>query len=299
MSELLNRESRIIVGDIQIHSALELREGKAVRQGLDVAFSVERTRTREPNKAEITIWNLNGNNRARLQRLAKDARASVQAGYKGRIGEIFLGTIIDVRSTKERADWVTTIEAADGGRALRTARVNESFPAGTSVAKVLEKIAGRLGVGIGNASRAKLATAALRFGDRVASREFVQGTVASGSASDEFTRILSSCGLEWSVQGEEIQVLDRGGSLERPPVRLAAPSILSDGTGLIGSPEVGKDGIVKARALLNPDIVPGRLVEIESREVLRSLFRVVRASYVGNTAGQDWYVDIEAKERGA
>ena len=295
MAELLNRVSRITIDDILIHSELELREGKGVKQGLDVRFSVERTRKREPNKATVEIFNLNPDHRGEVAALPKDAQLIIEAGYSESIGEIFRGTVDDGRSKRERVDWLTMIEGSDGGRELRSKRVNESFPAGTSVATVLEVLARKTGLGIGNADRLKLARAALTLEGGIVSREFVEGTAVSGSASEEFTRLLWSAGLEWSVQGGNIQILDLGGKLDKPPVLLAAPVGSAPGTGLIGSPDVGKDGILKARSLMNADIVPGIQVRVDSKHVQDSLFTVLKATYTGDTSGQDWYVDIEAK----
>lgn len=295
MTELFNREARITVGDIVIHSTVELREGQAVRQGLDVAFEVERDDTPKPNTCDLTIWNLNSSNRGKVQRLGKTAQVIIEAGYQGSMAEIFRGTIEDARSTKDRVDWVTTVEASDGGRPLRSSRVNKSFPPGTAVSTVLTSLSESLGLGVSGASKARLQAAFLKIENQLASREFTDGTTLSGSASDEMTRILRGVGLDWSVQGGEAVILELGSALPAAPVRLAAPTLFQKGTGLIGSPEVGKDGLLKARSLMNGDLVPRRLVEVESRTVLRSLFRCKRCVYLGNTAGQDWYTDIEAK----
>ena len=51
---------------------------------------------------------------------------------------------------------------------------------------------------------------------------------------------------------------------------------------------------VKARSLLNAEIYPGRLVHIVSTN-LDNFARVERAAYSGQTFGNDWYVDIEAR----
>lgn len=284
MTAQIRREARVTVG------------GEAVRQGLDVAFRVERTRTREPNKCELRIWNLNADHRGQLQRLGKTDQVVIEAGYAGSIGEIFRGTVREASSAKERVDWVSVIEASDGGEAVRSSRINQSFPPGTTVGRVIEAVATKLGVGVGNATRALLQGSQLRLGTKGLGREFTEGTIVSGSVADELTRLLASTGFEWSVQGEQLQVVEIGAALRKPPVRLAAPGLISHGTGLVGSPEVGSNGVVRARALLNAELVPGRLVEIESRQVLQSTFGILRSDFLADTSGQDWYVDIECKE---
>ena len=104
----------------------------------------------------------------------------------------------------------------------------------------------------------------------------------------ELAALAKSAGLELSIQNGAIQLLERG-----LPLRDASVVLTSD-TGLVGSPTVGDKGIVKFRALLNPDIVPGRQIELQSR-ALDGRFRAERVDYKGDTTAQDWYVDVEAK----
>lgn len=295
MTDLINRESRIIIDGIEIHSSVELRKGKAVRQGLDVEFKVERNRRAQPNKAEVRIFNLNFSSRGKIQRLKEDAVVIVEAGYKGKVSEIFQGTVRDARSIKERVDWISVIEASDGGRSQRTARVQKSFPPGTNLNTVLEFVASKMGLQIGNASKVLLGQAEFKLQAAGFGFEFVEGTVVSGAAADEFARLIASAGFEWSVQSGQIQLFAINGALSRSPVKLAAPSTFADGTGLIGSPEIGKKGLITGRALMNAQVVPGQLIELESQQVPRGLFVVRTATFTGAIQGQDWYVDFEAK----
>ena len=62
----------------------------------------------------------------------------------------------------------------------------------------------------------------------------------------------------------------------------------------MGSPQPGEDGLIAARSLLLPDLLPGRKVEIVSKEV-DGFFQVQRSRFTGDTTGGDWYVDIEAE----
>jgi hypothetical protein len=69
--------------------------------------------------------------------------------------------------------------------------------------------------------------------------------------------ITKSMNLKWSIQNEKIQVLGRGGANNEPPI------LMNSSTGLINSPGKTKEGI-EFESLLNPDLVPGRRVKLDS-----------------------------------
>ena len=289
MSDLFNREVRVNVGGLLVHSQRVVADGKAVKQGLDVSFSAEGSLTRAPNTLDLAILNLNPDNRARLQQVEGTAICCLEAGYPGNIGQIFAGTVRTVFSGQEGVDWITSLECSDGSQQLRSKRINTSFPPGTRLKTVLEAVAKATGLELGNVSRTLLDSAAFTNGGKNLGQDFVEGVVVSGSAADEFDSLLQSAGLEWSIQGGEIQILRAGRPLEIPPV------LLSTSSGLIGSPEVGQDGVVRFRSLIQPGIVPGRKVQVQSRQINGSVFKVIKTKVIGDMAGTEWYVESEAR----
>jgi len=290
----------------QFDRIYEVQIGETVISTLDLRFKATRTLRPKPNTCEVVIYNLAEQTRGAIAEAA-DSTVQIRAGYKGlptgnsalaavdaalgsggedsaQAGVVFLGDVREVRSEYMPPDWETYIEGGDGERAIRTARVNRSFAPGTSVATVLKQLAGDLRANLGNAARAAIATGSLEG----AGREFLNGVTVSGNAHRELAALAASAGLELSMQDGEIQLLERGLPLQDVSI------VLTPDTGLIGSPTIGAKGVIKVRALLNADIVPGRQIEIESA-VLSGRFRAERCDYSGDTRGQDWYVDIEAK----
>ncbi|MCK5641953.1 MAG: hypothetical protein KAJ19_14210, partial [Gammaproteobacteria bacterium] len=187
-------------------------------------------------------------------------------------------------SFREGSDWVTEINSGDGGEELATARVNQSYGPGTPLRIPIKKMAEQMKVGIGNAAQK-----ALEGDFSGAANEALNSLVLSGRASTEMDGLLRSAGLEWSVQDNELQLIRIGEVLEGLAVRLAKD------TGLVGSPSVGNDDILELRALMNWSIVPGRRLEVESKDVAKGFYKAERCQYLGQSDGQDWYVDIEAK----
>lgn len=267
---LFGRKHRVTIDTIEINK-------------LDVEFDIVKTTSKEPNTLEMRIYNLNPEHRAQLAQLYQPI-ITVEAGYEEDIGQIFKGKVTQIRSSKEGPDWVTEVNTGDGEDELATARINKTFNAGTPFSTVIKKVAAEMKVGIGNA-----ALKALEGDLSGAANEVSNALTVSGRASTELDGLLRSANLEWSVQDQELQLMTLNDMLEGLPVRLAKDS------GLIGSPTIGSDGIVEVTALMNWSITPGRKMEIESEEVPKAFYRAQRCEYVGDSAGQDWYVNVEAK----
>ena len=250
---------------------------------LDISFKVVKTLKKEPNTLELTVRNLNEEHREHLAQL-EQTTCRLEAGYVGDYGLIFSGDVRDITSTKEGTEWLTKIPSGDGERSIQRARINESFAPGTPLPIPIKKLAEKMKVGLGNA-----ALQSLQGNFEGAANEFLTGTVLSGRASTEMDGLLKSAGLEWSIQDGELQLIPIGDVLVGLAVKLAPE------TGLVGSPTVGNDGVVTFQALLNRAIAPGRSLRIEAEGVPKAFYRAERCEYVGDTRGQDWYVNGEAK----
>lgn len=299
MPELFRRAWAIQVGTIRVSG--EGAGGGGERASLDCSFEIEKSTRREPNTAAVKVWNLSQEHRAAL-RQTRNVALRVEAGYVGHVSTLFDGDVrvaqsapgverrrkadkTRLRSIKDATDWVTEIEAEDGGTAYRTATVQQSFGRNTPVATVLRAAVTAMGIGEGNL-RELGADPELAGSVGV----YENGTVLSGVAHRELDRIVRSVGLRWSVQNGVLQ-------LKRGRQALATRAVmLNKETGLIGSPTLDADGFVEATSLLNGALYPGRPVVLESRELSGS-FQVRRVRHVGDTSVSDWYSETILEAR--
>jgi hypothetical protein len=178
---------------------------------------------------------------------------------------------------------VTTV-TSDAARRARKARLVRSFAPGASVGDVLGAAAKAMGVRLGNTAQR---TVSAKIAGTQATK-FFNGYALAGAIDEELDRLARSCGLEWSIQDDELQFLDFG----EPLAQLAV--LLTPDTGLLGSPEPGNKGITEVRCLLIPDLYPGRRVDVQS-EHIRGVHRVETTKHVGSTFADDWYVDLQLK----
>lgn len=271
---LYNRKATVTLNDVEVSD-------------LRLTFSVKNTTDPEANEAEAEIYNLNENTRGRITALDRP-RLVIEAGYEDVFGEIFRGKSVQVYSYKGRTGWVTKAQAKDGADALRK-MINVSLAPGASLEQAFTGVAKQLGL---NVNQVVQKVKSGNFAE--ATKTLVDGFVAFGRGLNELDKVSKKLGAEFSVQGEELHVM-------LPSETLQASAILvSDETGLIGSPERIYDEkrpnvlIVRFQHLLLPDFRPYARAELSTRE-FGGGFRIEKVEHQGDTHNaQQWISTVEA-----
>lgn len=264
-----------MITHLQYDRKYELVIGNTLITEPQISFKVERSLDPIPNKIELVIFNLNSETRNRLEQ-SKKPTLQLSAGYAQKTGVLFLGEAVSIRSHLRRPEWLTEVSGGDSESDLAESRVNLSFGPGTDFATVVVKVAESMGkVGIGNLKKA-IEKATLK-----GSKSFKKGVTVSGPSKKELDRLLLAAGLQWSVQSGQFQILDANRTLSTTAI------VLSAETGLIEA-LVDSDGTLEFTCLLNPDIVPGRQVVLQSRSV-SGYWRCESVIYSGDRDGTDWY----------
>lgn len=270
----------------------EVNVGGLRVESLRVGFTIEKTTKREPNTAEVAVYNLSGAHREALETgygklrvpgtKLKAIPVRLAAGYvESGMSLLFYGQLREVFSRPEKdGSWVTILRSGDGDRATR-ARATFGFRPGVSLTRVVEELTGEMGIGLGNAGKQLLAA---DLGGPGATLR--RGTTFEGSAPEQLDALLRSAGYEWSIQDNALQVVPIGKSLDTLGV------LLSPQTGLVDVPTTDEKGNLQARALLLPGLVPGRRIKVRS-STLRGVWRLERVRYVGDTHGEDWVAELE------
>lgn len=248
---------------------------------LDCAFQAKKSLKLEPNTCELKLYNLSQETRRTLE-TPKKLMLRLDAGYPDAVAQLFLGEVRSAHSHRENADIVTEISTGDSAKELATARIHMSVGPKVPASVALLAICRELKVGMGNAAvmAAKLQAKGVVF--------FGSGTVITGSARRALQDFCRSADLECSIQDGVLQILDRGKALESKAV------YLSPGTGLVGSPTIDNKGIVSVTAFIQPDLRPGRKIQIDAESV-KGGFRIQECEFLGDTAGNEWYCKMSAK----
>jgi len=292
--ELFNRRWKITIDTIEF-------------TGLDVMFRIEKSLKDEPNKCELSVWNLNAEHRAAIEELnpitttvgatlkakqkvaaRKQATKGIPVKIEAGLGEeadlslLWLGDLRTAHSVREGPDWVTKFESGDGEKAYQNARVNVSYGPKTPVATALKAMVRAMGLGEGN-----IDTIVHKLEIAGVGKIFPQGTVISGPAAGHIRDFARSADLEWSIQDGTFQFLERGKALAQEAIKVSAE------TGMLDSPTVDVDGILTVKMLLVPDIRPGRLLVMDALRI-KGNYRADKVTYVCDSAGDEWGVEIQA-----
>lgn len=280
------------VGSTGVSGAIESTLGFEV-SNLRCVFKVKKNLKPDPNTCEIQIYNLAPNSRKVLEGATKLV-VRLEAGYEETgVSQLYLGEVRSASTSWQGGDSVTTITTGDSEKDIQEARIHVSVGPGVPVEVALTAIVRSLGVGPGN-----VASAVQLLKTKGVAAMFGPGTAISGNAARELSDFCRSAGLEWSLQDGNIQILDRNKPLSELAIEL------SSATGLIGSPTIDFNAaskkvvggnLVKAKALLIPELAPGRKVSFSSRDV-NGGYRIEDVEYKGDTHGPEWQVEFSCRK---
>lgn len=282
---LFDRQVSVLIGEKGRESALNITD-------LRVTFDVQKTATKKNNRCTVAIWNMSPDQRNLVA--TTDGFLVLKAGYGQDVGleVVYIGDIAYVENQREAPDFATLIECSDGMKAVRETRFHVSYKAGSSAKQILRDLIAEFPIA---AKRAQLNAAVARVSDK----QFANGFAAGGSAVDVLTKITDTLALEWSIQNNELKVIQLG----KPDGTAAV--VLRPGSGLIGSPErrrAKKDEVAfsgwTVRSLLRPKIEPGGSVFIQCADIPNgATFRVEEVQHLGDTHGDEtWETRVEVSD---
>lgn len=258
----------------------------ALTEQLKVDFSVSKGIGSKQNTATISIWNLTASHRKQLGE--EFDTIELKVGYRdGDLSTIFKGNIRDVTHTKETADVKSEMECGDGDEAYSKGAVSKTFPSGTKPKEVVDYLAGEMP----GATKGEMKG----IDDLPAYKRPISLYGWSWSEMDKLGR---EHGFYWSIQNGQIEAVKNDRALQ-------GTTVISRETGMLGIPEITDKG-VKIKALLNPKVAPGRLIDVRSdfldeesgRDKRKSdegggIFRVSDVTFSGTNRGDEFHVEAE------
>lgn len=260
--------------------------GSFTARDLKIDFSVSKGIGSKQNTATIAVWNLTASHRKQLgEELDK---IELKVGYQGGpLSTIFKGNVRDVTHTKETADVKSEMECGDGDEAFSKGAVSKTFPAGTNPKEIIEYLAGEMP----GATKGEMKG----IDDLPA---YKRPVTLFGWSWSEMDKIGREQGIYWSIQNGQVEAMKSDQALQ-------GTTVVSSETGMIGIPEITDKG-VKIKALLNPNIAPGRQIDVRSdfldeesgRDKRKTdqgggIFRVSDVTFSGTTRGEEFYVEAE------
>ena len=276
--KLFDRQYRFMANGFEIGETT-LEQPTAIR----INFSIEKADTETPNSSRISLWNLSPEQLAILGE--PDCLVALRAGYGNIMALVFVGTISFISTELDGADRETAMEVIDGRVELRDTFVSLSYSGKINSKKILEDIAGEMGV-------------AVTFSHNAEFYDFPNGFSCVGSGRTALDKACASSGLQWQIQNGILQIKNRYDTMTREVYVLSADS------GLIGIPKkimVSSEGMTldasgngaeerpcyEVEYLLNGAIGIGDFVRLESK-IVEGYFRVHSIEMNGDNIEGDW-----------
>ena len=294
--DVWNRASVVTVGTYQIANIGQ-------QLGLDVWFEVRRSlKSGKPNTCDLRLYNLAPDTRAQIENYTQPIQGTnttttpgsvvpvtIVAGYVGKMGLIFSGSLRTAQTLADGADYVTELNSGDGDASVVLARTSYSFPRGANAYVVAMQLLSDM---------AKAANVTSMAGNTATVANILKGSplyslgvTLKGSSYDHLQDLALSCGLEVTIQKGVAQWSSLGQPVPGEQYSLSAS------TGMYGSPTRDTKGLVSVETALIPDIVPGCNVQV-SGQFVSGWFRATDVETTGSTFGAEWGHKMTCKDFG-
>lgn len=270
---------------------------------LHIGFQIDKDTTKESNKGKLEIYNLSDATRKKIE--VPDTEVEIYAGYKKAGGAIlaFKGSVTYGFTRDVGTDCITTLDLADGTKAMRDSYCSLSYAPGTSAKTIIQRCANEMGVPV-------------VYGEDVGELESYQnGYSYIGQADGALTEICNALGLSWSIQNNILNIILAGGTSTNRGL------VFSPQSGLVGVPErivqaeyksnksnpkktqkekakkndPRKKAGWKINTLLVPSVNPADMVKVESKWIT-GWFRVEKVAHRGDYNGTNWGSAMELIE---
>lgn len=277
-----NRIYELVLGDSKTGDAVLISE-------LQVRFDVEKSsdNKRKSNNATLEIFNMKDETLKKLE--TEFLRAELRVGYLDTgLTTILIGNVTQTKTVQNGADRVTQLQLGEGFVELNEQTVKGLAPPGTKVKDFLNDLLKKMpGVSKGAITGVNV------------NSEILYGYPYSGTPKQVLDELAEAYRLEYRLDRGVLSITDEAG-LADPDKNKAF--VLNENTGLVEIPfyTSGKQSLLKEdpkrrpglqfKALLNPRIVPGSIVRVESK-LITGWYKVKTAKYSGGYDDNEWFVE--------
>ena len=280
-----DRMYEFIVGDYKSGDGIKITD-------LQVKFDISKSadNKRSSDSATIEVYNLSRSTLGKLE--TEFLTCTFAVGYRDTGVQIVqTGNVVETRTVKQGPDQVTQFILGEGYTALNHQRLKTLVAPGKTMEDVIEEIRKQMpGVARGAYVGTNL------------SNPVLYGYPLNGSPKLMLDRFARENRLEWRVDGDSLYVNEQNGLISKDTSE--AP-LISRSTGLIDIPYYASGSSeklptdprrrtgVKFKALLNPNIIVGKLIRLETAVLpqLNGFYRVNDLRYTGDYRGGDWFVE--------
>lgn len=266
---------------------------------LEVAFNCKKTMLREPNRCEVTIYNLSSVTESAL--IQEGSKITIEAGYVDNFGVIFKGQILQfIRGKENGVDYYIKLICLDSDAFLNLAFANGIIAPNITRRQLVEQTLRQSNVPLDSINTNNLQEANVVDGSEV---KIERHKVIFGSPSRAIERLAKFTNSSFYIEDGEGKFFN---ALQSPIPGQA--HLINRETGMIGTPHQQGYGIV-VTVLLNPGIKLNDFIKIDNSLVVvnetgfnetphlldsEGLYRVIGIQYDGRVRGNNWFAKLTA-----
>lgn len=249
MTTQFNRNIELIIGNEQsanTPNALKISKSPKSNANLRISANIIKLKTGYPTRAVIKVYNLNSQNRAKIEE--KFSKLILNAGYGENVKLVFLGEIYYVYHITNGKDIVTTIYCQSNKAQILQRFFNRTYNANTSNVKVLQDVVNNMeDVTIGEIDEPEI--------KNVGSFS----TTFSDTNKTILDNITASLGLEWALNDGII-------TFKKLQVRINDGELIpiNANNGMIESPTISENGRISVTTLLKPSLQVFNRIDVQS-----------------------------------
>ena len=241
---------------------------------LTLILDVSRNTLASANRGHFQIYNLKPDTRNKIFHDRYDTTSYqqiiLQAGYEKEspLPVIFQGNIIQASSYRQGTNWITEIEAFDGGFGIINGQVSQTVPAGWSLPQIIKSVLGGLpNVNVG------------AVGD--VSQQNSRGITIMGNSWDVANRLAAGQNATVFIDNEKANFLKKDEYI----VGAGGIQVITSDTGLLQTPRRYNTNL-DVDILFEPRLAVGQLVQLISEEtVYNAQYEVIGVTHRGTISG--------------
>jgi hypothetical protein len=239
-----------------------------------IAFDCTKAIDKGLSKCNVTIFNLKESTRLKLIRDDDEKtpiQLTLQVGYKGQRKTVFSGQVHRGESAREGVNFVTKLEALDGGFDLYNTVISKTVKGKDNVLKHLTE------------------TSQTKLGTVTKQSSLTRPRVLVGNMVSLLNQVVEDK-QDWYIENGKLNIVGHSEAVSGY-IPVIAPE-----SGLISTPTREKT-IITFMGLINPSVEIGKLVSLQSTTAkhLNGTHKVQAITYKGDIDGADWAMSVECK----
>ena len=240
---------------------------------ISTQFNISRTMSSAVNTATLTIYGLSSLTRGKLYKdrydMTRYIKMDIYAGYIDGMSLVFSGYIKECQSFRRSGatEFMTQIEAWDGGLGMYLGEDNNTYPAGTAYQQILTDLSNNMvGITVGKIS------------NNLPIEKPLRSITFNGKTYDDLKSYTKD---NLFIDNGVINFINTETEVIEGNI-----GIINSESGLLGTPE-RRDTNIIVEMIFEPSVVLGQQLELESKELpyLNQTYKVLGVSHDGIISG--------------